>query len=323
MHTAALQVPQSGARFPVGSSPMPAANHKSKAHVQAPSPVMQVTRYEQVSTFMLALVVAVGLAFAGLTVVWFTLRPDRDVVRVPVELIEIPGGVEDGAIDETLKVESEEELATDPSVNDLQEEDVQIEETLENVVELADQAAEQTPQLFEQQPVSSGTGGRADGTGRRALGQGTGESGLPREQRWFIRFDDNGTLEEYARQLDFFGIELGLIESGRITYLTNLAADRPTTRIATSGGGESRIHFNWRGGSRRQADAKLFAKAGLNIGPNLVLHFYPENTVQQLARAERDWRGVPPDRIRRTWFVVNRLRAGGYEFRVTRQSLFQ
>ncbi|MCA9117756.1 MAG: hypothetical protein KDA79_21945 [Planctomycetaceae bacterium] len=301
----------------------PATRRRASQAAEIRSPVIQVTRYEKVSTFMLALVLGTALAFCSLMVVWYNIRPRSEVSRVPVELIELPGGDESGTIDETLRVDSAEELARDPSLNEIPDEEVQIEETLENVIELADQAAEQTPQLFEQQLTSSGAAGRAEGTGWKALGQGPGQSGLPREQRWFIRFDEDGTLEEYASQLDFFGIELGLIETGQITYLSQLSNARPTTRKATSGAGEDRIHFNWRGGSRRQADAKLFERAGLQVGNNLVLHFYPADAVAQLAAAEKAFGQVPPDRIRRTWFVVSRLQGGGYEFRVTRQSLFQ
>lgn len=301
----------------------PATRRRASQAAEIRSPVIQVTRYEKVSTFMLALVLGTALAFCSLMVVWYNIRPRSEISRVPVELIELPGGDESGTIDETLRVDSAEELARDPSLNEIPDEEVQIEETLENVIELADQAAEQTPQLFDQQLTSSGAAGRAEGTGRKALGQGPGQSGLPREQRWFIRFDEDGTLEEYANQLDFFGIELGLIETGQITYLSQLSNPRPTTRKATSGAGEDRIHFNWRGGSRRQADAKLFERAGLQVGNSLVLHFYPADAVAQLAAAEKAFGQVPADRIRRTWFVVGRLRGSGYEFRVTRQSLFQ
>jgi hypothetical protein len=153
---------------------------------------------------------------------------------------------------------------------------------------------------------------------------GPGKSGFPREQRWFVRFSEGSTLNEYARQLDFFGIELGaLLPGGRMVYLSDVTSDRPKVREATSGADEQRLYMTWQGGERRKADLELFRKAGVDIAGGIVFHFYPPATEAMLARLERDYRNRPADQIRRTYFVVRPgAAAGQYAFEVTRQSYF-
>ena len=49
--------------------------------------------------------------------------------------------------------------------------------------------------------------------------------GLPREQRWFIKFGDEESVDKYAEQLDFFGIELGALfpDRGELIYLSKMS----------------------------------------------------------------------------------------------------
>ena len=145
---------------------------------------------------------------------------------------------------------------------------------------------------------------------------------MPREQRWFVRFGDRGTLSEYARQLDFFGIVLAaLLPGGKMVYISQLSKAKPKTRTVTSGSNEKRMYMTWQGGGRRKTDLELFQKVGINVGSGLIFHFYPNKTELMLARLERDYRKRPIKQIRRTYFVVRRKRSA-YEFVVARQSYF-
>ncbi len=288
-----------------------------------PLPVLTVTRYDIVSSFLGAVVIGLIVAVVWLGVLWATNRVSRPDSEVPVELLELAGGVEDGAVNETLDVESPDPETADPSLADIPAEETEIQEILENVVELSDEAATLAPQQFELGARNAGKPGSATGTGRRPLGIGPGEGGLPREQRWFVRFSDRGTLEEYARQLDFFGIELGaLMPGGKLILLSNLTAEKPTSRTVTSGAGENRLYMTWQGGERRKADFDLFRKAGIDASRAIILHFYPPRTERLLATLERTYRNQPVERIRRTYFVVRR-EGRGYRFAVTRQIYFQ
>ena len=67
-------------------------------------------------------------------------------------------------------------------------------------------------------------GGFGDG---RGLGHGPGKPGLPRH--WEVMFSKGTTLDAYARQLDFFGIELGvLMPDNKIVYALILPSPSPT-----------------------------------------------------------------------------------------------
>jgi hypothetical protein len=285
--------------------------------------VLKVTRYDLVTATLIATVIGLAFTFCSLTAVWITNRLSKPDSSVPLELLEMPGGFDDGAVEETLKLESPEDVVNDPSLADAPAEENEIEEMLENVVELADQATNQTSQTFELATRNVGKAGSATGTGRRALGVGPGEAGLPREKRWFVRFSRRGTLRDYAKQLDYFGIELGALVDGRkLVYLSKLQKDQPQTRTRTGGAGEKRLYMTWQGGTRQNADLEIFRKANINVGAGTIFHFYPAKTESLLARLERDFKNKSVALIRRTYFIV-RSNKGIYEFAVSRQIYFE
>ncbi|WP_237228473.1 hypothetical protein [Rubinisphaera sp. JC750] len=287
------------------------------------APEMQVTRYDQVSSGLIATVLGLAALMGILTATWLMNRPDDVQQNVPIELIELPGGVEDGAIDETLLVESPEDPIPDAAPEQMEDEIVEVEEVFESLTELAEVSAEQLVQQVETDAQTSGEVGSREGTGRRARGLDSGQGGLPPEQRWYIQFGDERDLDEYARQLDFFGIELGAImPDGRLIYLLNLAAARPTQRESRSGASEARLYMSWQGGKRQQADAELFRKAGLDVKSSRILHFYPLQTERLLATLEQQYANRTIAEIRRTYFLVE-SDGDGYQFRVTRQSTLQ
>ena len=115
------------------------------------SPVMAVTRFEQVSSLMISIVI--GLVFATIVTfaLWLSTVEAEEVGPAEMEMIELAGGVDDGNPDETLKVESPEEEIEDPALTEEETDETEIEEVFENVVELSDNAAEQVEQQFETQ----------------------------------------------------------------------------------------------------------------------------------------------------------------------------
>ena len=79
---------------------------------------------------------------------------------------------EDGAIDETLQVESPLEPNPNASLAEEQSEEVNVQEVLDNVVELSDQATQQVMQVNSADAVNSGTPGSSVGNGGRRSGLG-------------------------------------------------------------------------------------------------------------------------------------------------------
>jgi hypothetical protein len=289
-------------------------------------PVLRATTYEQVTSFLMALSGALVLISIGVGATWFTLREPERMPAVPIELREEdPGGVEDGAVDETLRVDApSEEERPDASLADVEAETTTVQESMDTILELADQAVEQQQkQTYDSAPENMGKKGKASGTGRRALGKGGGKSGFPREERWYVQYPDRQPLEEYARLLDYFGIEIGVLGAGKMSYLSNLSRDPATRRESSSGADEKRLYMTWQGGGRRLADLQLLRKGGIEPGAGTLFHFYPAEVENALARLEFDFGKRKADQIRRTYFGVKSLPGGQYEFHVTRQTAFR
>lgn len=290
---------------------------------QRQGPVLRVTRYDRASAFVIAAVLGLLLTLGLLLAAWAAQHEWRDDSTIPLELIDVGGGVEDGSESETLELETPFEEMPDPSLAEIRDDQTQVEPMLDSVLDLANQATDMAQQQIATEMANTGRPGSRSGTGNAALGMGSGERGLPREQRWFVRFDEGGTSQSYARQLDAFGIELGaLLPSGELVYLSNMSSKSPNVRRVDSGAGEDRLYFTWQGGGRRGADLEIFRQASVDIGSAPMFHFYPKETENQLAQLEAKYRGRPAQDIRRTYFSVA-PKGSGYEFVVTRQAYFR
>lgn len=286
-----------------------------------PSPVIKVTLYDMITSFLIS---AGGLLAATLVIliaIWLASRIPTRVLLDPI-MTAGDGGFEDGEENATPDVESPEDPTDDPSVSN--DEDVtELMEITDPVMEASDTAAQLVEPSAFTDDRNSGNPGSAEGTGGRPLGTGGGgRGGTPREQRWFVSFADKGDLKSYARQLDFFKIELGVMfpAESRLVYMNNISADRPTTREVKTGDNEKRLFMNWEGGDRKEADAELFQKAGVDARPGVILHFYPAELEQTLARLELSYANRASAQIRRTYFQVKRA-GDGFEFTVTEQKL--
>jgi hypothetical protein len=295
-------------------------------------PVIRVTNYDRVWSTLVALLAVLIVAVWFLFLVWDSFRPHVAVMQQPIEIIpDESGGVENGSPTESLKLEGTGPERADATPGEFSDDShPEVEQVLQSVsleAASADAAGAVTAGASDQlqldtAPVASPKGGFATGTGTKpALGGGPGsKGGWPRDQRWYVFFPDEGSLSQYARELDFFGIELGALMPDRtITYLSQLSANAPTSRSASNGADEKRLFFTWQGGKRRQADVELFTKAGVPIGPDtIIFHFYPPGTENLLAVREKAYSNRPIRQIRRTFFSV--IPSGdGYDFEVTRQ----
>ena len=285
-----------------------------------PTPVLRDTLYDRVSSWTIALFVGIAGLCVCVVAVWLTNRLPPPPQTVPVELVEAPGGFEDGSPDETLRVDSPEPEVHDASPAEVQSDVTEIAEALETVVELSESATQQVQQQFDTGIQSTGKTGSAKGTGKKGLGIGPGTGGMPREQRWYVRFGDRAGVDEYAKQLEFFGIELGaLLPDGRLVYLSKLNQPTPVTRFVASGKNEQRLYMTWQGGDRRSADVELFKRASVDVrGDTAIFHFYPKPTETMLAQLELNYRNRPVTQIRRTYFAVETA-GSGYQFTVIRQ----
>jgi hypothetical protein len=295
--------------------------------------VTKVTLYERVSSALMAAMLGVGAILFAAVTYWLSHRPPPELKVVPLEIVQLEpevdfGGSLDGVVGGTAEVDTGmeggggggESIGSDVPT---------LETTLATVTSVAGTAAQQTTSAYldaatpSSNTTGSGTGGSGTGTGggRPPLGFGPGKGGgVPRELRWFVSFADDNSLDEYAKQLDAFGIELGvLMPDGRLIYVSQLSKPAPMQRVSTSGKDEKRLYFTWQGGERQQADLKLFQKAGINVGKGTIYHFYPPRLEEVLATLEFNYAKRKAKEIRRTYFVVEK-QGGAYGFKVTRQT---
>ena len=144
--------------------------------------------------------------------------------------------------------------------------------------------------------VASGVRASKLGTGAAAYGFGEGDGGVPREQRWSVLYNPGQTIEEYARQLDYFGVEMATIKDGRMHYAVNFSKSLPDTRSAARGN-DDRLYFLWQGGGRRESDIQLLQKAGIEVGPrDPIFQFYPEAAENRSPSSRSSTRAASPRR---------------------------
>lgn len=296
-----------------------------------PTPVLRVTQYDRAAAGVIAAFFVLLVICCCIVALWASTRPVPVALAVPVEMVDLPGGFLDGSVDETLRVDAPgpEVFNANAAPDEVSATLLETAESLESSTALSEtigaMAAAPTQQQFDTGGVRNvGQKGSAKGTGRRAYGFGTGKGGLPRDQRWFVRFESQTSLDEYARQLDFFKIELGaLLGDGRLAILSKMTQDKPAVRYIARGADEQRLFMTWQGGERRFADVQLFAKAGINVpGDAPLFQFYPKEVEAQLATLERDYRNRTAREIKRTYFIVI-AQGTGYAFQVIRQTLHQ
>ena len=267
---------------------------------------VEVSRYERVASLLIALLILVGLAVLIAFLLWLTSQVFASTKAVPVRLEEIG---ERGGLGESMDLDVEEiGLETDL-------EDPEFKDTLDTISDAValKAAALDDPTFLDN--LEKGVGGRkGDG---RIPGFGSGRPGKPRH--WEVRFIQGNTLKAYARQLDYFEIELGVLLPGnKVQYANHLDQSRPNQRTGPADE-EDRYYLTWLQGGLEEADRELLARAGIQSEGQLILKFIPPDLEMKLATMEKERAGYDVDRIRSTTFQILTER-GGYAFRVVDQT---
>jgi len=242
---------------------------------------------------LLALLILIGAVVAILLIVWLTNRIFASQAAIPVVMEEI--GTGDGAVGGSMELDT-------PEMDETDFEELEPQETLATV---ADAVASKAAMLH------GGSGGKGTGSGR------AGKKGKPR--RWEVRFTKGNTVKGYAQQLDFFGIELGvLLPGGKIAYASNLAKSKPDRREGPAEA-ENRYYLTWRQGDLVEADRTLLSRAGIEVGNRIILKFLPPKLEAHLVSLERSHAGRDAGSIFKTRFGI-RPDGGGFAFYVMDQT---
>jgi hypothetical protein len=274
------------------------------------------------SSLLLALLFSIGLVAGVLFLLWFSNRVmTPPAVALDVEFTEVNEEGEGGgdgrpAGGSQLDTPSEEAFVSqDKETNDMQENlNLLNSAVASKAVELDD------PDFVKpMRKAAFGSGGGVYGGfgDGRGLGHGPGKPGWPRH--WEVMFS-KATLEEYSKQLQFFNIELGVLQPGnKVLCIKNLTKPKPDTYVIENAAfNERRYYLTWRNAEMQEADHELLTRAGVDPGDRLILKFLPRETEGQLIALERAYNGLTPKDIRKTRFGVI-AEGGGFKFVVIDQ----
>ena len=265
--------------------------------------------YDRFASLLTSLLIFASLSTALLLGLWLStgLEKEKTSVAVSLEQFGDLGGLgENRRLDPDVVTPGEEIEFDEPTFSDA-------------VEQIADTIATQTS-LFtnpSQRSDSVLTVGETRGDGS-APGQGPGRLGQRRH--WEVQFHDQRSLQAYAQQLDYFQIELGILQpGGNVMYFSNLSQTMPSIRqeLATS---EQRYYLTWLRPELQATDRELIAKTDIALDEKqFILKFIPQNLEQQLVQLEREAAGDRLSQLRATYFAV-RQNGRNYEFYVSRQT---
>ncbi len=286
--------------------------------------------YDRVTSFLMAAVVGAFMVVGWLGLIYITNKAYNGRVAAPLEIIEVfggGGGTPDGTAGSTESINVPgADASAQASNNEEQPADFEQPSVQSNPAAMLDAVSEAGATLAEVDlgavmptggAVSSGKRASKLGTGGPGLGFGSGDGGVPREQRWSVVYNQGQTIEEYARQLDALRVELAVVENGQMVYVSNFAGAKPTRRSG-SGKGDDRLYFLWQGRGRKAPDVALLKRAGIEVGEGALFHFYPKGAEEVLAQLEVRYKGRQPAEIRSTRFSVV-IAGNGYGFEVLAQ----
>lgn len=269
---------------------------------------MRISKYDQVSSLLVALTACIGVIFLVLFLIWLStivrIRPSQAVVEWNDELAgnnNNPEGIAEDFLEPGV-----EELADVP--------EPQLSDAIEAVT-TAVSTQKAHLEAVEGNATQMGTGrGLGD---HRDPGPGNGGDRKDKPwERWQIRYSTTSP-KLYGSQLDFFGIELGAISRATptVVYLKGMGTNSPQKTGGTKSL-EKRIYFNYRQGKLKAWDEDFFKSVGVQIQDYVLVQFYPTQTQQRLMQLERQAIGNRSlDEVHRTVFGV-RAAGNGYEYYV-------
>lgn len=273
---------------------------------------LRVSTYEQFASLLVSVLILLGAAVLAMLLVVLTMRAFATTKSLPVVMVDEAFG----------RGENEAGTARDAQNSQVDELDEffppEMTEQIESVSNVV--SADMTMlENLDSQLANFGSGaGQGDSRPAGPMGEGSGDV-VPRWERWQVRFA-SADLDAYAKQLDFFKIELAAIGGGKDTvdYAAGLSLAQPARRSGKSAD-EKRLYMTWRTGELIEADKSLLAKAGIDTVGRVVLQLYSPETEALLAALEQKHAGDKNLKdIKRTVFGV-RGQANNYEFYVISQ----
>ena len=245
-----------------------------------PSTELAISRFEQVSAWLLAIALFLGILVGMLAIIWLTRWPDSQSTPPPPRL-KMGWELNEGTQVEDFTVPSEAEVSAldQPSVDQL-------------LLALTDVVSSQAASInsIESPTQRDAAAPGFIGTSKRVGGPDGDADIVPRFERWFLQFSARDQAE-YAAQLDQYGIELGVLGGGieGVDYISDFADHQPQVRRGDQAG-EDRLYFLWTGKNKlARYDQALAAKAGVSMDNRILTKFIPRDLENQLAVIELEY----------------------------------
>jgi hypothetical protein len=293
---------------------------------------LRVSSYDRVSSWLVSALVVVGVTVTALVFIYFTRQLLEEDFAVPVTPVSAGGGGTGGISNPTGTGQDLEPPGIEEAP-DLTE--PQLQDTLSALAAaVADKSALIADENIDvnMEPLAGagagdsrrpgGGGGEGGGYGG-GIGSGFGRGrGGPPETAREIRFEPQ-TINEYAQWLDYFKIELAVVDTqnNKVYYANNLSRAKPDVRLSDPAQQpEQRMSFNSSLSHFAALDRQLAVKAGIADKGEIIFQFFPDQTAAILLDLERKSAGGrTPEQIRRTVFNVKR-NGNQFEFSVAEQS---
>ncbi|MCC9601217.1 hypothetical protein LOC67_11730 [Stieleria sp. JC731] len=274
---------------------------------------MAISRFDAVTSFLLTLALMLLVGVLTLFVLWLGTKIPSPLHQ-PNEIDRIT------TASSSFGAELEFELPTESEVSDLARPDLS--EALVAVSNITAKVSSAT--AIEDSAGQRDERGNGPSEDARETGPNVEDhSVIPKWERWELRFDSS-SREDYARQLDFFSIELAAFGGGenKIESAVNVSTE-PRRIINEDPQTEQRLYFSWRRKTVFSTyDRQLLTKAGIVVTERSIVRLIPAElemllTNLELQCCERNSKPFPAS-IAKTIFKCERD-GNGYEFKILQQ----
>ena len=242
---------------------------------------MRTNKVDQTSSFLLSLVVLIGLAVFMLGLL-FIMRSISSMPKPAMVIKPQAAGRGDNAAgferDFDPPAADEVEQLTEPAID----------QTLQMVTEAISTIAASLESI--ESSMNANATGSGKGDSRQAGPEGEGEPFVPVSERWELKFTARDK-RSYALQLEAFKIDVGAIGGGITTvdYVTTVAS-APTKKSGTSKDFKGKLYFmSTTLNVLEQYEKQILQATGIPHAGRQVLKFVPQQTEDLLAQAEADY----------------------------------
>ena len=275
---------------------------------------LRTSRFDLVTSFLMALILFMGTLTLMVVIIFLTTRwsfPPRAIEPI----IENPAG----------RGENPEGFERDFEPPGAEEVEELMEPTLQDTIEAVTDAVSSVAATLvtTDTTATATTAGTGAGDSRPPGPPGEGEDIIPRFERWQLNFTARD-IGLYAKQLDFYKIELGAIGGSiqGVDVANNLSGSPKKYRVVKTED-EKRLYFMWNSPSPlMQFDRQLLGKAGIPLPNRQMLKFIPTQLENELAQIEKTyWESkgyTSVTQIAKTVFE-SKADGRGYKFEVTSQ----